>query len=65
MNATGDSQTAEVEGMADEGIQREVLPIPDRRQVGLTTDDAKDPIPASRQLSRCGSRRGHPMCWWC
>jgi arylsulfatase A-like enzyme len=29
--------------VADEGIQREVLPIPDRRQVGLTTYDAKDP----------------------
>jgi hypothetical protein len=29
--------------MADDGIQREVLPIPDRRLVGLTTYDAKDP----------------------
>jgi arylsulfatase len=29
--------------VADEKIQREVLPIPDRRQVGLTTYDAKDP----------------------
>jgi arylsulfatase A-like enzyme len=29
--------------MTDEGRQREVLPIPDRRQVGLTTYDAKDP----------------------
>jgi arylsulfatase len=39
----GDSQTVEVEDMADDGIQREVLPIPDRRQVGLTTFDARDP----------------------
>jgi arylsulfatase A-like enzyme len=29
--------------VADDGIQREVLPIPDRRQIGLTTYDAKDP----------------------
>jgi hypothetical protein len=29
--------------VADEKIQREVLPIPDRRPVGLTTYDAKDP----------------------
>jgi arylsulfatase A-like enzyme len=29
--------------VADEDIQREILPIPDRRQVGLTTYDAKDP----------------------
>jgi arylsulfatase A-like enzyme len=29
--------------VADESIQRAVLPIPDRRQVGLTTYDAKDP----------------------
>jgi hypothetical protein len=33
----------EVEGVADERIQRAVLPIPDRRQVGPTTYDAKDP----------------------
>jgi len=33
----------EVDGVADDGIQREVLPIPDRRPVGLTTYDAKDP----------------------
>jgi arylsulfatase A-like enzyme len=29
--------------MGDDGIQREVLPIPDRAHVGLTTYDAKDP----------------------
>jgi arylsulfatase A-like enzyme len=29
--------------VADESSQREVLPIPDRRPVGLTTYDAKDP----------------------
>ena len=29
--------------MADESSQREVLPIPDRRPVGLTTYEAKDP----------------------
>ena len=29
--------------MAGEGIQREILPIPDRRRVGLTTYDAKGP----------------------
>src|SRR5438270_8596480 len=28
---------------ANESIQREVLPIPDRKPVGLTTYDAKDP----------------------
>jgi hypothetical protein len=30
----GASEKVEVKVMADEGIQREVLPIPDRRQVG-------------------------------
>jgi hypothetical protein len=32
----------EAEELGDD-VQREVLPIPDRRQVGLTTYDAKDP----------------------
>jgi hypothetical protein len=30
-------QTVEVEGMAEDGIPREALPIPDIRPVGLTT----------------------------
>jgi arylsulfatase len=49
----GDTQTAEVEDVANDGLQREVLPIPDRRQVGLTTYDASDPdtsFPAIRPL---------------
>jgi hypothetical protein len=29
--------------MPDGDVQREILPIPDRRQIGLTTYDAKDP----------------------
>jgi hypothetical protein len=33
----------EVEGMGDDAVQREVLPIPDRQPVGLTTYDARDP----------------------
>ena len=28
---------------ANDSLQREVLPIPDRKPVGLTTYDAKDP----------------------
>jgi hypothetical protein len=39
----GDSQTVEGEDMSDEDIRREVLPIPDRWQVGLTTYEATDP----------------------
>jgi arylsulfatase A-like enzyme len=35
--------TVEVEDMSDEDIRRGVLPIPDRRQVGLTTYEATDP----------------------
>jgi hypothetical protein len=38
-----DRQAVEVEDMAADDVQREVLPIPDRRPVGLTTYDAKDP----------------------
>jgi len=64
MNATAGNQTAEVD-MANDGIQRDVLPIPDRRPVGLTTYDAKDPdtsFPRIKPLRPPPRRR---MCWWC
>jgi hypothetical protein len=38
--------------MADNGIQREVLPIPDRRPVGLTTFEATDPDTAYPPIRR-------------
>jgi hypothetical protein len=37
--------------MADEGIQRKVLPIPDRRPVGLMTFKATDPDTAYPQYA--------------
>jgi len=40
-------------GVADEDIQREILPIPDREYPGLIAYDAKDPdakFPPIRQL---------------
>jgi hypothetical protein len=37
------SQRVEVAGVANEDVQREVLPIPDRRYPGLITYDARDP----------------------
>ncbi len=48
-----DIQTVEVADVADDGVQRQVLPIPDRRPVGLTTYDASDSdtsFPAIRPL---------------
>jgi arylsulfatase A-like enzyme len=36
-------QPVEVQGMGNDDVQREVLPIPDRAHVGLVTYDAKDP----------------------
>ena len=41
-------------------IQREVLPIPDRQQVGLTTFDAKDPDTRYPPISRCGLPKVRP-----
>jgi hypothetical protein len=54
----------EVDRVANDGIQREVLPIPDRRQIGLTTYDAKDPDTIYPRSRRSGPRRAHPMSWW-
>jgi arylsulfatase len=51
--------------VADDGIQREILPIPDRRQIGLTTYDAKDPDASFPPIRRLRPRRGRRMCWWC
>jgi hypothetical protein len=47
-----------------EHVQREILPIPDRDAVNLTTYDAKDPD-TSFPPSRCGHRRAHRTYWWC
>src|SRR5262245_47618564 len=35
--------TAQPKAEAEEPLQRDILPIPDRKHVGLTTYDAKDP----------------------
>jgi hypothetical protein len=43
MVGTDGCHAVEVEVMGAGDIQREVLPIPDRSQVGLVTYDAKDP----------------------
>jgi arylsulfatase len=51
--------------MADDGMQREVLPIPDRRQVGLTTYDAKDPDTSFPRIEPLRPPAGRRMCWWC
>ena len=42
-------------------IGREVLPIPDRQHVGLTTYDAKDPDTKYHPSSRCGRPRARQM----
>ena len=47
--------------MAEGPTGREILPIPDRQHVGLTTYDAKDPgdvVPADRR--RCARRTARP-----
>jgi hypothetical protein len=51
--------------VADGDIQREILPIPDRRQIGLTTYDAKDPDTSFPPITRLRPPPGPPMCWWC
>ena len=46
----------------NDSIQRNILPIPDRKHVGLTTYDAKDPntkYSTDRAVVRRGARR---MC---
>ena len=43
-------------------IPREVLPIPDRKPVSLTTYDAKVRTPSSRRSRRCGRRPAPPTC---
>ena len=48
----------------DRPIQRDILPIPDRKHVGLTTYDAKDPntkYPADRTAAPAD--RARPTCW--
>jgi hypothetical protein len=62
MVSTDWRHSMEVEGMEADDIQRQVLPIPDRLQVGLVTYDAKDPATKFPRSSRCGHRRGRPMC---
>ena len=49
--------------MGDGGIQREVLPIPDRWQIGLTTYNAKDPDTSFPRSGGCGrpGRQGLPL----
>jgi hypothetical protein len=51
--------------MADDGIQREVLPIPDRRPVGLTTYDVKDPDTSFPPITPLRPPAGRLTCWWC
>jgi hypothetical protein len=46
----------EVEGVADDGIQREVLPMPDQPWAGLTTYDASDPDSNRRHQARGPTR---------
>jgi arylsulfatase A-like enzyme len=41
-------------------VQREVLPIPDRRQIGLTTYDAKDPDTSYLPITRLRPPAGAP-----
>jgi hypothetical protein len=41
-------------------VQREVLPIPDRRQIGLTTYDAKDPDTSYPPITRLRPPAGAP-----
>ncbi len=47
-------------------VQREVLPIPDRPPVGLTTFDAKDPDTSFPPIDAAAATgRVRPTCWWC
>ena len=43
MQCQAGAAAVELRGMGSDGLQREVLPIPDRPHVGLVTYDAKDP----------------------
>jgi Sulfatase len=43
-----------------DGIQREVLPIPDRQPVGLTSYDAKDPDTSFPPITRLRPPAGAP-----
>jgi hypothetical protein len=48
----GGSQTVEVKVVADEKIQREVLPIPDREYPGVIAYDARTRRPSSHRSGR-------------
>jgi hypothetical protein len=56
--ATRGRQAMEVADLGD--VQREILPIPDRRQVGLTTYDAKDPDTSFPPITRLRPPAGAP-----
>jgi hypothetical protein len=49
----------------DASVGREVLPIPDRPQVGLVTYDAKDPATKFPPIEPLRPPRAPRMCWWC
>src|SRR3954453_4125506 len=51
--------TEEGHGMSD-SVQRSVLPIPPKRQTGLTTYDAKDPDPSYPPISPLRPPDGAP-----
>jgi hypothetical protein len=59
------SQRVEVAGVANEDVQHEVLPIPDRRYPGLITYDARDPDSSFAAISPSGRPKGRRMCCWC
>jgi hypothetical protein len=70
--ATGGDLAQLVEELQDSQVRpgtlagdREILPIPDRRQIGLTTYDAKDPDTSFPPITRLRPPPGPPMCWWC
>jgi hypothetical protein len=50
--------------VAEEGIQREMLPNPDRRYAGLTTYDAKDPDTTFPRIEPLRPLRARRTCWW-
>jgi arylsulfatase len=48
---------------SNDAIQRQVLPIPDRRPVTLTTYDARDPDTKFPRLQSSGPRPARLTCW--
>ena len=54
----------EVDEMPNDGLRREVLPIPDIPPVGLTTYDARIRRPVTRRLPRCDLLLVRRICWW-